>query len=452
MMINQAIAQVPSLASEQDLADPSAETVLPLDEIKNFAEVFTRIKKFYVEPVSDEELLDHAVRGMLNGLDPHSVYLKGQRFDDLNEDTTGSFGGLGIEVVMDKGYVKVVTPVDETPAARAGIQTGDLIIKINDESLAGLSLRESTNRMRGKPGTSLTMTILRDGEAEPIELELERAVIRQRSVRARNFSEQVGYIRVSQFQLNTAEEFRSKLSELKAKQEFGGLIIDVRNNPGGLLSSAVAIADTLITEGKIVSTKGRLNSNDQDYFASPTDMLQGKPVVVLINAGSASASEIVAAALQDNQRALLLGTATFGKGSVQSVMEINEKEAIKLTTSRYYTPNGVSIQANGIAPDILVAQRYPNSQVAEETRVKERDLPKSLENEKESDTGATKENGFTQLDEESQAILDRDYQLFEAYKLVKGLVLFSGKQVPATTTKVTTRTVDQVSDSANAAM
>jgi len=415
-----------SKAAEQE-DTISTETELPLTQIKNFAEIFTRIKRFYVEPVSDEQLLEHAVNGMLNGLDPHSVYLKGEKYDDLNEDTTGRFGGPGIEVVMERGYVKVVTPVDDTPAANAGIRTGDLIVKIDGEALAGLSLRESTNRMRGEPGTSISMTILRDGEAEPIEIELIRAVIRQASVKRRRLSDSIGYIRISQFQLDTAEKFRKELAQIKSIESFAGLVLDLRNNPGGLLTAAVSISDAFIDSGVIVSTKGRIEESDQSYVASPTDLIAGKPIVVLINGGSASASEIVAGALQDSQRAILVGQETFGKGSVQSVMEITEDEAIKLTTSRYYTPSGQSIQANGIQPDIEIAQRYPSGEELDENRIKERDLPKSLKN-KDTKRDNTKENKAAQQSQEIKDLLSADYQLFEAYKLMQGLILFDSRR------------------------
>ena len=414
--------------SEVEL-DPSSGTSLPVEQIKNFAEIFTRIKRFYVEPVTDEELLEYAVTGMLNGLDPHSVYLKGEKYEDLNEGTTGAFGGLGIEVVMDNGYVKVVTPVDDTPAAEAGLLTGDLIIKIDNESLTGLSLRESTNRMRGKPGTKISVTVLREGEVEPITYNLERAIIRQPSIKRLRMSDQIGYLRVSQFQLNTSESFRKELKQLTEIDTMEGLILDLRSNPGGLLNAAISISDAFLTEGAIVSTKGRVSENDQEYFATPTDLTNGMPIVVLINGGSASASEIVAGALKDHRRAILLGTETFGKGSVQTVMELNEEEAIKITTARYYTPNGTSIQASGIQPDIEVEQRYPNQEVREERGIKEKDLPKSLKN--------TESNAKEKpVNEEIETILNNDYQLFEAFKLLQGITLFN--RVPKPETKEST--------------
>ena len=397
-----------------------AATPLPLDQIKAFANIFMRIKVNYVQPVSDEELLDFAIQGMLNGLDPHSIHLKDERFEDLTEDTTGRFGGLGMEVIMEDGFVRVVTPIDDTPAAEAGIQTGDIIIRIDGKTLSGNSLSEATDKMRGAPGTTIKLTILRETEPDPLEFELTRAVVNLSSVRHKSLSNQIGYIRVSQFQLATAENFRKKLKMLRDKPDFGGLIIDLRNNPGGLLNSAISMADAFLTEGVIVSTRGRHEENSQEFSATATDMISGKPIIVLINEGSASASEIVAGALQDHNRALILGTESFGKGSVQTVMEIDDSQAIKLTTARYYTPTGRSIQAAGITPDVIVEARQFKEPSASISRIKERDLDGHLENENEPrDLGEA---------EDLEQTLARDYQLNEAYNLLKGLIRFGSKQ------------------------
>ena len=347
----------PSFAQIELEDEEPEKTPIPLEQIRTFAEIFTRIKLNYVEFVSDEQLLEYAVEGMLNGLDPHSVYLKGERYDDLNEGTSGAFSGLGMEVIMEDGFIKVVAPIDDTPAAKAGIQTGDLIIRMDGKTITGLSLTESTERMRGEPGSKITLTILRESEPDPFDVEITRAVVRLSSIKRKRLSDSIGYIRVTQFQIATSENFRKELKQLRDSDGFEGLILDLRNNPGGLLTSAVSISDAFIDEGVIVSTKGRESSNDQEYRATPSDLLEGKPVVVLINGGSASASEIVAGALQDHNRALILGTDSFGKGSVQTVLTIAEKEAIKLTTARYYTPSGNSIQAAGITPDVLVEYR-----------------------------------------------------------------------------------------------
>ncbi|MFT5177278.1 MAG: carboxyl-terminal processing protease [Alteromonas macleodii] len=406
-------------------------TPLPLEKIKTFAEIFTRIKRNYVTEVSDETLLEYAVEGMLTGLDPHSVYLKGERYKDLHEGTTGRFGGLGLEVMMEDGFIKVVAPIDDTPASEAGIKSGDIIIRIDGKSIPGKNLQQATERMRGEPGTSITLTILRNTKPEPFDLELERAVVRVSSIRRKQLSEEIGYLRVSQFQIETSEMFRKELKTLRDGKNFKGLILDLRNNPGGLLNSAISIADAFIDEGIIVSTKGRQPENDQKFSASTTDMINGMPLVVLINGGSASASEIVAGALQDHKRALILGTESFGKGSVQTVMDIGETQAIKLTTARYYTPSGRSIQAAGIVPDVRVEYREFKDRGQSYSRVKENDLPGHLENENK----LRKNKKAIEVDE----TLARDYQLNEAFNLIKGLVLFQKKQlvVPAELNKIT---------------
>lgn len=410
--------EIPALNNlDEEALEP---TPLPLAQIKAFAEIFTRIKRNYVTEVSDEALLEYAVEGMLTGLDPHSVYLKGERYKDLNEGTTGRFGGLGLEVMMENGFIKVVAPIDDTPASEAGIKSGDIIIRIDGKAIPGKNLQQATERMRGEPGTSITLTILRDTKPEPFDLELERAVVRVNSVRSKQLSEEIGYLRVSQFQIATSEMFRKQLKKLREGTNFKGLILDLRNNPGGLLNSAISVADAFIKEGIIVLTKGRQPENDQEFKASPTDMISGKPIVVLINGGSASASEIVAGALQDHKRALILGTESFGKGSVQTVMDIGETEAIKLTTARYYTPSGRSIQAAGIVPDVRVEYREFKDRDQSFSRVKENDLPGHLENENKPE----KAKSAIEIDE----TLARDYQLNEAFNLIKGLVLFQGTQ------------------------
>ena len=414
-----------SLFAQTDVAIKELEkTPIPLTQIRTFAEIFTRIKLNYVEPISDEKLLEYAVEGMLNGLDPHSVYLKGESYDDLNEGTTGAFSGLGMEVIMEDGFVKVVAPIDDTPAAKAGIKTGDLIIRMDGKTVTGLSLTEATKRMRGESGSKITITILRESEPDPFDVELTRAVVRLNSVKRKRLSDSIGYIRVTQFQIATAESFRKELKQLRDSEGFEGLILDLRNNPGGLLTSAISIADVFIDEGLIVSTKGRLATNDQEYKATPSDLIDGKPLVVLINGGSASASEIVAGALQDHDRALILGTDSFGKGSVQTVLNIDDKEAIKLTTARYYTPSGRSIQAAGISPDVLVEYREFKDRDKGFKRIKENDLPGRLDNDSGEVEALEKP---TKNQQEIQILLARDYQLNEAFNLLNGLVLFAGK-------------------------
>lgn len=420
LFASQVTAQTDNSGESVDLQVPiieSKDTPLPLEQIKVFAEVFSRIKYNYVKPVTDEQLLDYAIKGMLNGLDPHSSYLKDEKLEALNEGTSGQFGGLGIEVIMEEGFVKVVAPIDDTPAAEAGMQSGDLIIRINGKTVSGNSLYEATKQMRGKPGTSITITVLRESEPDPFELKLKRAVVQTSSVKRRSLSDEIGYLRISQFQITTAESFRKQLKMLRDKEKFGGLIVDLRNNPGGLLTSAVSIADNFISEGIIVSTKGRHSDNNQEFIAAPTDLIEGKPIVVLINGGSASASEIVAGALQDHGRALILGTESFGKGSVQTVVNIGETQAIKLTTARYYTPSGRSIQAAGIVPDVLVPWRQFKEQSKTYKRIKENDLPGHLENE-----NTQKQNKKMK---EIEDLLAKDYQLNEAFNLLNGMVLFN---------------------------
>ena len=421
------ITVYPSLAQSVDGVEIDSNTTesqgrpLPLEQIKTFVDIFTRIKQHYVEPISDETLLEYAVDGMLNGLDPHSVYLKDEEYEELNEGATGSFAGLGMEVVMDDGFLKVIAPIDDTPAAAAGIKTGDLIIKMDGKTVSGLNLSQATKQMRGEAGTSITLTILREFESDPIELTLTRAIVKLTSIKRKRLSPQIGYLRVTQFQISTAELFRKELNQLKGNQAFSGLILDLRNNPGGLLVSAISIADAFIEEGVIVSTKGRVSDSDQIYRATNMDLLDGKPIVVLINGGSASASEIVAGALQDSKRALLLGTDTFGKGSVQTVMNISDNEAVKLTTARYYTPSGRSIQAQGVIPDVLVEPREFKASVKRNTRIKENDLPGHLEN---NDKAGKKAPVKKVKSDEVEKLLSSDYQLNEAFNVLNGLILY----------------------------
>lgn len=393
---------------------------LPLEQIRAFADVFTRIKNSYVEPVSDEQLLDYAITGMLNGLDPHSSYLKKERYDNLNEGTTGKFGGLGIEVVLEGGFIKVIAPIDDTPAAKAGLQSGDLIIRIDGEPISGKDLRTATDKMRGEPGTPITLTILRENQSEPFDVDITRAIIRINSVKRERLSDRIGYLRITQFQSSTSESFRKQLKMLREIKDFSGLIIDLRNNPGGLLNSAISISDNFLNDGIIVSTKGRLDTNNVEYRATAVDLIDGKPIIILINGGSASASEIVAGALQDHKRALILGTESFGKGSVQSVMDLGGGDGIKLTTARYFTPNGTSIQASGIVPDILVEQRDFKESKEGFGRIKENDLPGHLEV-----ANTAKPEKKVKTSEKIAKLLAKDYQLNEAFNLLNGIILFT---------------------------
>ena len=383
--------------SLQAVADKSQPSPLPLNELRTFAEVFGRIKQDYVEPVEDKKLINDAIRGMLTGLDPHSDFMDEEEFKELREGTQGEFGGLGIEIGAEDGLVKVIAPIEDTPAQQAGIKSGDLIIKIDDTPVRGLSLTDAVKKMRGKPGSKVTLTVARKTEAKPLVFTLTRAIIKTRSVKSRMLEPGYGYVRVAQFQERTAENLVQALETLYKdnKAPLKGLVLDLRNDPGGLLNGAVGVSaaflpkNTLVvyTEGRTEDAKMRLNAlpenylrqGERDYLARLPAGVKEVPLVVLVNAGSASASEIVAGALQDHKRAVVVGTQTFGKGSVQSVLPLAGSGGIKLTTARYFTPNGRSIQAKGITPDVEVAESTVNG-VNNPLRVREADLDHHLAN------------------------------------------------------------------------
>ena len=398
---------------------------LPLEELRTFTEVMQRIKSAYVEEVDDRTLLDNAIQGMLSGLDPHSAYLKPDDFKELEESTTGEFGGLGIEVSMEDGFIKVVSPIDDTPASKAGIQAGDLIIKLDDVSVKGLSLMQSVEKMRGKAGTPIRLTIVRDGQPKPIELTLKRAVIKVQSVRTRTLEAGYGYIRISQFQADTGDELVKDLDELKKQQKdskLKGLVLDLRNNPGGVLQSAVGVVDAFIRKGLIVYTEGRIPNSKFQFDASPEDPSEGVPLVVLINGGSASASEIVAGALQDHNRAVVLGTESFGKGSVQTVLplSVDSAKGLKLTTALYYTPSGRSIQAEGIKPDIIIP-RAKVTPIDTPAQYKEADLQGHLGNGNKAEAGKKIAQGKQKSEDDIASILAEDFQLSQALNILKGM-------------------------------
>lgn len=400
------------------------ERSIPLEDIRSLSEVFGKIKENYVEEVTDKTLLENAIRGMLSGLDPHSTYLDKEAFQELRVGTTGEFGGLGIVVGMEDGFVKVISPIDDTPAQRAGIKTGDLIIRLDSKPVKGMSLDEAVKLMRGKPGTTIDLLVVREGEEKPLPFTLTRDKIRVKSVKSRTLEEGFGYVRISQFQERTAADMRKAISQLKeeSKGKLKGMILDLRNNPGGLLDSAVDVSDTFLTEGKIVSVRGRDGANESTHSATPGDMLKGAPMIVLVNGGSASASEIVSGALQDNKRAIVMGNKTFGKGSVQTVVPLGNNTAIKLTTARYYTPSGRSIQAKGIEPDIAldnlkVAETKPESAVA----IKEADLEGHLMNDKDD----KKDDKKGEDKQKRVSLANEDYALYEALNMLKGLALLS---------------------------
>jgi len=384
--------------------------------LKLFGDVFERVRAEYVEDVSDEELIEAAISGMLTSLDPHSSYLDQDRYRDMQVQTRGEFGGLGIEVTMENGLVKVVSPIDDTPAFRAGIEAGDLISAIDGEQVMGLTLGEAVELMRGPPNTDIELTILREGADEPMEIELTRAVIKISPVRSR-VERDVGYLRVTTFNEQTEDALVEAIETIEAEvgDDLLGVVLDLRNNPGGLLDQAVEVTDLFLDRGEVVSTRGRHADEVQRFNARSGDALEGLPMVVLINGGSASASEIVAGALQDHRRAIVMGTRSFGKGSVQTIMPVSGAGAIRLTTARYYTPAGTSIQATGIVPDIEVKQATLDVDETEQRR-REANLRGRLDN----DQGPNGDG-----EDERADLAERDYQLARAVDLLRGVSLFS---------------------------
>ena len=355
-----------------------------------FGDVFERVRAEYVEPVNDRDAIENAIQGMLSSLDPHSSYLNQRSFRDMQTQTRGEFGGLGIEVTQEGGYIKVISPIDETPAARAGVKPGDFITHLNGTSVQGLTLQEAVEQMRGQRGTQIKLTIRRQGAERPLELTLTRDVIRPQVVRFRLEEGNLGYVRITSFNEQTEAGLRRALQQLKQQAQGGlkGLVLDLRNNPGGLLDQAVQVTDDFLTQGEIVSTRARRQEDAQRWNAKPGDIADGLPIVVLINSGSASASEIVAGALQDHRRAVVLGVKSFGKGSVQTVMPIPGNGAIRLTTARYYTPSGRSIQGTGIEPDIEVLATREETRAGQPQRDREADLRRSLRNDGQAETRA----------------------------------------------------------------
>ena len=408
-----------SSATAADTPVPDAETIknektLPLDELRLFTEVFQRIKSSYVEPVDDAQLLEDALRGMIAGLDPHSAYLEPSEFENLQAHTSGEFGGLGIEVGIEDGFVRVITPIDDTPAQRAGVKAGDLITKLDDHAVQGMDLSKAVELMRGKPGSKIILTVVREGEEKPLEIEVVRDIIQVASVRSRMLDENIAYLRVSQFQVDSGKEVNKHLKRLM-KNDLKGVVLDLRNNPGGVLQAAVDIGDTFLSDGLIVYTKGRMPDSEQRFGATSDTLVPDLPMVVLINGGSASASEIVAGALQDQKRAIIMGLPSFGKGSVQTVLPLTKERALKLTTARYYTPAGRSIQAQGIKPDIEVKDAEITLRNDSYEFLKESDLNGHLENSNEGKADTS--------NADSTDLAARDYQLYEALNLLKAIVI-----------------------------
>ena len=443
-------------------ANKEANSPLPVEELRSFADVFNAIKAGYVEPVEDKKLINNAISGMLSNLDPHSAYLDADAFKDLQVGTQGEFGGLGIEVGMEDGFVKVVSPIEDTPAFRAGIKAGDLIIKLDDTAVKGLTLNDAVKRMRGKPKTPITLTVSRKGETKPLVFTLVREVIKVQSVKAKQIEPGYGYVRVTQFQEGTTQYLVKHLNEMFKQGPMKGLVLDLRNDPGGLLHGAVGVSAAFLPpKALVVSTDGRTEDAKRKYFAISEDYLRGTredylktlpaaiktvPMVVLVNGGSASASEIVAGALQDHKRAVVLGTQSFGKGSVQTILPLNNNTAIKLTTARYFTPNGRSIQAKGIEPDIKV-EDTANGDLG--TRIREADLERHLDNpeggaapvkpkpepqsKNDKPDKADKKDAAKPKGEEEDAKPPfeiggkNDYQLSQAMNLLKGLQIIQAK-------------------------
>jgi len=396
---------------------------IPFEDLQAFTEVFSRIKSDYVESVDDKSLIEDAIRGMLSGLDPHSAYLDTSEFGDLKIGTTGQFGGLGIEVGMENGFVKVISPIDDTPAARAGIQARDLIIKLDDKPVKGMTLNDAVKIMRGEPNTDIVLTIVRDGEAKPLVLTITREIIRVKSVKNRMLEPGYGYVRITNFQSRTTTDLLKAISDLQKDTTLEGLILDLRNNPGGVLNGAVGVSDAFIDSGLIVYTEGRIEDSSHRYQATPGDSLNGAPLVVLINGGSASASEIVAGAIQDHKRGIIMGTKSFGKGSVQTIQELRNGSAVKLTTARYFTPNGRSIQATGIVPDIrLNTLKIEATEQKHGASFSEKDLDGRLSN----PNGETSDSDTKAEDiKNSEKLAETDFQLFEALNLLKGLYILN---------------------------
>ena len=422
---------------------------LPIEDLRAFSEIFGRIKSDYVEPVEDKRLITEAINGMLSGLDPHSAYLDNEAFKELQVGTQGEFGGLGIEVGMEDGFVKVVSPIEDTPAFKAGVKSGDLVIRLDDTPVKGMTLNDAVKRMRGKPGTDIVLTIIRKGEAKPLTITLTRAVIKIKSVKHQLVEPGLGYVRVTQFQEQTGENLVSALKDLhdKNKGDLKGLVLDLRNDPGGLLNTAVGVSGAFLEPGKLVvytdgrteDAKMRLNNardsylrpGESDYLKNLPAWSRSVPMVVLVNGGSASASEIVAGALQDHRRALVVGTQSFGKGSVQTILPLNNGTAIKLTTARYFTPSGRSIQAKGITPDIVVEEATVSASETPRVEVREADLDKHLENGQDADKQSSKPKDDKNAKAQpapGEVINRNDYQFNQALILLKGLSLLQDRK------------------------
>ncbi|WP_431195853.1 S41 family peptidase [Methylococcus capsulatus] len=403
----------------EEKSTPAGAVNIPFEGLKTFSEVYGRIQQDYVEPVPDDKLLEDAIRGMLSGLDPHSTYLDQEQYNELKVGTTGQFGGLGIEVGMENGFVKVIAPIDDTPAFHAGIKAGDLIIRLDDKPVKGMSLNDAVKMMRGEPGSPIVLTVVREGVEQPLKITIVRDIIKIKSVKSRILEDGYGYLRITSFQSKTGDNVIEAIDEMKKKGPLKGLVLDLRNNPGGVLNAAVAVSDAFLESGLIVYTDGRVEDAKMRFSATPNDVIGGAPIVVLINGGSASASEIVAGALQDHKRAVIMGEKTFGKGSVQTILPTSNGGAVKLTTARYYTPSGRSIQAEGITPDVPISRvKLEMAAKSEFAPIKEADLTGHLSNDKAKKGGDAKDKESEKVDE---ALALQDYPLNEALNLLKGI-------------------------------
>lgn len=396
--------------------------LLPLEELRTFTRVYDHVRNGYVDEIDDAQLLEYAIKGMISELDPHSSYLDKEAFADLQASTSGEFGGIGLEVSLEEGFVKVVTPIDDSPSAKAGIMAGDIVVRIDDAPVKGMELTKAINLMRGAKNTPIKITVMREGVDQPLEFNLLRDIIKVQSVRTRILEQDYFYIRIAQFQLDTGKDMAQKLrDQLKKSPDTKGVILDLRNNPGGVLQASVEVVDSFLDGGQVVYTQGRLDNANISYNAEEGDITNGLPLVVLINDGSASASEIVAGALQDHKRAVIMGTRSFGKGSVQSVIPISNDRAVKLTTALYYTPNGRSIQAQGIEPDVDV-ERVQVTAIQQGVNTTEADLARHLGNGKGGKESNRKEREQRRIT--SAELLKEDNQLHEALNLLKGLNIF----------------------------
>lgn len=436
LMIMSNNAAIAAAATSTDAATPSTTNraeKLPMTELERFTTVLEHVKNYYVTDVTDDALFESSIRGMLSGLDPHSAYLDKEEFADLKASTSGKFGGLGIEVTVDDGFIKVITPIDGTPAAKGGLKSGDLIVRIDDTPVKDLPLRDAVDRMRGKPGSDVTLTLVRKGETKPLKLTLTREIINVKSVTSKIVDKDYGYIRISQFQNETGPELVKQIKELQ-KQSDGklkGIVLDLRNNPGGVLDSSVQVASAFLDKDKlgfdkmVVFTKGRLPGSQIKEKATGKDLTNGLPMIVLVNAGSASAAEIVAAALQTHKRAVVLGSQTFGKASVQTVLPLKDQRGLKLTTALYYTPAGVSIQAKGVTPDIIVdevAIPKPTNTSADELLIHEADLDRHIINKTTGEEASKKVDAKDKTADANDKVnpsMYGDYQLYQALNVLK---------------------------------